>query len=347
MNSSRATRAVLALFFVCTFAAVFATAAPPAADRYAPTLAPIASTIADDIVPIAMAACGRCPTGETCCYPGVSEYCADLKVDDNNCGACGVSCKVDEICIDAACEDCPAGEAECVQGTCQDILSDDDNCGACGTQCVFEQSCVSGSCECPGATPDFCVEEGCVDLDTDLDNCGSCGVECDLDTADSCTNGSCLCGTGPACTGNEECVSGECKQPCTASEYWECFDGETPPETCVSGYCEDPTSIACDDHGDCPLGSVCDACSNEISCPGTGMGGSCQVNGYQHISGYFLAKLPAGNVEGQAVSTHSCLCFDGSGNFVTRTTPSDSTSCYDSCVPTFGTNGLPNQDPNP
>lgn len=276
MNQSKALRVVLALIFTCTCAAVFATAAPTAADRYAPTLAPIASTFADELVPDAAARL-RCDPGETLYYPGWGEYCADLQVDDNNCGTCALSCKADEICVDGICEDCPAGEAEWVQGTCQDILSDDDNCGSCGYQCVFEQSCVSGSCECPGSTPDFCVEEGCVDLDTDFANCGSCASECDLDVADTCSGGTCQCGSGPACTGGEECVSGTCKLPCNTSDpaggNLTCFT----TQECVSGYCEDIT-VACSDHGDCPDAYLCDACTTETfgSCSGTG---SCIPNG--------------------------------------------------------------------
>ena len=89
--------------------------------------------------------CGHecCPTEQECCNnlccaPGTSccptGECANLSNDEANCGACGVTCGVNELCCN---------------GACRNIKTDEMNCGGCGIVCSGFQVCVNGQCTTP------------------------------------------------------------------------------------------------------------------------------------------------------------------------------------------------------
>ncbi|MEM1414756.1 MAG: MXAN_6577-like cysteine-rich protein [Myxococcota bacterium] len=80
---------------------------------------------------------------------------AELALDIDNCGACGVSCDVDNAagtCSEGACEivACDAGFADCdtmVSTGCEaETDTDPMNCGACGTVCGMGEICAAGDC---------------------------------------------------------------------------------------------------------------------------------------------------------------------------------------------------------
>jgi hypothetical protein len=82
---------------------------------------------------------------------------------------------------------------------CVELTNDPLYCGSCTNSCVAMAgdagagalSCKGGSCmaNCPGATS---CGGACVQTNSDERNCGRCGVKC---------------------TGNDKCVTGECKCP--------------------------------------------------------------------------------------------------------------------------------------
>ena len=60
----------------------------------------------------------------------------DLLSDENNCGACGITCDVVSL--------------DCCNGTCVDLETDEDNCGGCGIPCELGEICINGLCEQSG-----------------------------------------------------------------------------------------------------------------------------------------------------------------------------------------------------
>src|SRR5262245_56628027 len=121
-----------------------------------------------------LAACNACnkdtsrlagSCGTYVCCGGVwptrcSGRCADLFIDEENCGACG--------------NVCPAGTI-CCFGGCVDAESDFYNCGTCGHRCEARQyafgACVAGTCvyDCFEGAID--CNGTCAFLESDPDNC--------------------------------------------------------------------------------------------------------------------------------------------------------------------------------
>ncbi|NMC71135.1 MAG: hypothetical protein GYA57_13855, partial [Myxococcales bacterium] len=66
-----------------------------------------------------------CPAGLSWCV----DRCVDIRVDPDNCGACGTTCAEDEVCGEFACRfACPAGTTDCSR-SCVDLLHDPRHCG--------------------------------------------------------------------------------------------------------------------------------------------------------------------------------------------------------------------------
>ena len=76
-----------------------------------------------------------------------SDLCVDVRVDRENCGACGNRCGVGQACSGGQCApSCPEGQAAC-EGRCVDTTSDPAHCGACGAKCAAAgaaNACVAG-----------------------------------------------------------------------------------------------------------------------------------------------------------------------------------------------------------
>jgi len=88
-------------------------------------------------------------------------YCADLRSDDFNCGACGVSCA-------------PLGHPPGARRRC--------DFGACVTRCM------DGYADCNGNEADGCE----TDTTSDPRNCGGCGIVCDAIAGQACVAGMCV-----------------------------------------------------------------------------------------------------------------------------------------------------------
>ncbi|MBX3259744.1 MAG: hypothetical protein KIS78_01990 [Labilithrix sp.] len=102
-----------------------------------------------------------CPTSVDGDGKVVNGYCADLLIDQENCGVCGHACPGPTgpeyhgfpRCTKSYCEyGCEAGYADCDQdlsnGCETKIDSDPNSCGACGHRCDADagQPCVNGAC---------------------------------------------------------------------------------------------------------------------------------------------------------------------------------------------------------
>lgn len=85
---------------------------------------------------------GECLDGEALCTGG----CANLGIDPNNCGACGIVCPGGQLCSLGVC--CDAAGTVC-GGQCVDVFTDRRHCGVCGFACEPGARCVLGLC-----TPD-------------------------------------------------------------------------------------------------------------------------------------------------------------------------------------------------
>jgi hypothetical protein len=182
----------------------------------------------------------------------------ETRVDDlDNCGACGVSCDLDN-CAGGVCTavPCEAGMADCDRDPdngCETSLRTTMDCVVCGKACYFSNataSCESGECEFVSCRPGWgdCNDDrsdGCETALNTMANCGACGRECDPEAGEqSCVGGKCtgeVCEAGYGdCDGDpsngcetalntlEQC--GACDTPCESS------DGQLV--TCESGSCE-------------------------------------------------------------------------------------------------------------
>ncbi len=77
---------------------------------------------------------------------GPSVRCADLRTDDQHCGACGNACPLGFSCVSRTCElRCPSTQTNC-DGRCVSLMTSVTDCGACGTACTGQQRCVAGVC---------------------------------------------------------------------------------------------------------------------------------------------------------------------------------------------------------
>jgi hypothetical protein len=112
-----------------------------------------------------------CATGFGDCDRVTSNGCEAPLNTGENCRACGVRCRADQLCGPAGCV-CPTGQTTC-GGRCVNTQFDDGHCGRCGNACPASGMCVAGACQCPGATlctpmmgPSVCCPSGCTPLGT-------------------------------------------------------------------------------------------------------------------------------------------------------------------------------------
>jgi len=119
--------------------------------------------------PDAKAHC-MCPPGRTFCPRGTSGNlevgeCVDVATDQQNCGACGVSCADYEI---------PPSARSSTVATCK--------YGSCVAECSY------GFADCNRSESDGCE----INTNSDPRNCGGCGIVCDAVAGQACVAGRCV-----------------------------------------------------------------------------------------------------------------------------------------------------------
>jgi hypothetical protein len=195
---------------------------------------------------------------------------ANTATDWTNCGSCGHTCDVGQICNASQCQaNCVSPQALCPgQPGCFDLTSDLHNCGTCGTQCIppaggvaATTACTASQCvfSCPadagvaeGGGPivrcdvDSGGSAGCFDLTQQSDHCGSCGKQCPsgqiCSQSSCCPQGNLYCGTGCIDVSKDPSNCGGCGASCPA------------PAQCSAGKCTGYTTST-------PAGTFLDACA--------------------------------------------------------------------------------------
>ncbi|MGA2687634.1 MAG: DNRLRE domain-containing protein [Candidatus Korobacteraceae bacterium] len=130
-----------------------------------------------------------CQAGYGNCDGILSNGCeANLQIDPNNCGGCGVACQSGQICVAGVCQmSCSPGQILCPGNICVNPQTDPNNCGGCGDVCPSgPQSyplCTNGQCilvcQSGYGNCDNNPNNGCeTNLMTDHNNCGACGIHC-------------------------------------------------------------------------------------------------------------------------------------------------------------------------
>ncbi len=227
-----------------------------------------------------------CATGLTNC----SCLCENLKVDLDNCGACGNPCQPGQACSGGTCVlYCQPGLTAC-GGVCVDEQTDPNNCNACGTKCPAGNLCAAGACvvSCQAGLTN--CGGTCVDEQTDPDNCGGCASPCPA--GNLCAAAACVvsCQTGQTNCSNT-CVNeqtdpdncGACANKCSTGDVCSagicvvsCQPGQTNcGDTCVDEQTDPDNCGVCANK--CPAGNLCSAGSCVLSCPAgqTNCSGTC------------------------------------------------------------------------
>ncbi len=171
----------------------------------------------------------------------------------------GRRCDSGFVCSEGACTmSCPAPTIICDE-QCVDTDRDINNCGGCtskgeGKRCDSGFVCNNGVCTLSCPAPTIICDEQCVDINNNAEHCGGCKGEenskiCSEKT-DTCSNGECYCGTGPACPPHLQCKGGTCEQvDCLLDS-----DCEGPSEG-VDGFCDSAIdykcSVRCTDDSEC------------------------------------------------------------------------------------------------
>lgn len=240
-----------------------------------------------------------CAAGEVAC----GGVCTSTRANPN-CGACGVSCKADQVCDQGACKSvaagCSMGLAACA-GSCVDLQVSPTNCGACGTSCDAGKVCTAGVCSCmPGQTA---CGSSCVNVATDNSNCGTCGNACS--GGRTCAQGACTCPAGSSFCG-DACVDtttsaqncGACGTVCGAGKV--CTAGQCAcaagqvicGDACVDVQTSDANCGACGQA--CSLGQVCAAgqCGGGGGVREDGCSGLAQGISVSQVAIYQTVKIP-------------------------------------------------------
>lgn len=138
--------------------------------------------------------------------------CIDPSRDSQNCGNCGVTCVLPQVCNNGVCG-CASDGTPCI------------NHNECCSQLCFVTTCQTCSNVTSGdGTPlTFCGEGICVDLRTDIDHCGACfnkcpaafgSAVCDAGVCHDINNDADYCGFGHVvCAPGQICRFGDCQNP--------------------------------------------------------------------------------------------------------------------------------------
>lgn len=228
-----------------------------------------------------------CGTGGSTCTGPATFICADLRGDEQNCGACGNVCASPKECMNGLCV-CPSTLITCPgPGNTTVCCASSKSCrgGACtqDTDCC-NGACVGGVCCSPEATcssagADFCCDPGKV-CTPHVNSTASPDACCPSGTAVACD--------GVCCQAGESCVF---DQFADFGRQYVCCPPGTPGT--ANGVCCPPGGICSSSTRDfcCDPGKVCtpntnsttspDACcvpGTAIACEGVCCQGSCVFN---------------------------------------------------------------------
>ena len=128
------------------------------------------------------AAGGDAGASEAGTFDAGAATCANLRVDNTNCGACGTTCAAGQACANGVCTlTCQTGLTSCPAdggSVCTNTAEDDLHCGNCATACAQGRSCVSGVCAVTCGIGGLVCSNQCINPQTDNANCGRCGNAC-------------------------------------------------------------------------------------------------------------------------------------------------------------------------
>lgn len=192
----------------------------------------------------------------TTCVNRMGPAGADGRSDSSftNCNGCGLECDAERAsacgqplggggaprCLCGSFEQCAPGQV-CVNSSgsfqCTDLNNDPMNCGELGNACADGEICSAGMCSCGGGARCMpgtaCCGGACVDVLSNAMHCGMCDNACGTNGPD-CVEGSCRCGSAPACTA--PMPSADPLSPGMPGES--CCDSVCVPNTTSSCNCE-------------------------------------------------------------------------------------------------------------
>lgn len=73
--------------------------------------------------------------------------CADVQVDPDHCGECGIVCGPTEACDRAECRDSCRDDRQICERYCVDLDVDPIHCGGCNMPCGADEVCVDRMCQ--------------------------------------------------------------------------------------------------------------------------------------------------------------------------------------------------------
>jgi len=99
------------------------------------------------------ACASECAAGQTTCGGDAgAPYCATTQTDNSNCGMCGNTCGILQVCAGGTCaSSCLSSQTLCLPDAgppyCADTKNDNANCGSCGNYCTLTTPlCSNGTC---------------------------------------------------------------------------------------------------------------------------------------------------------------------------------------------------------
>ncbi len=246
--------------------------------------------------------CGTeiCDSTETCC----GDYCADLSLNQDDCGACGVACG-DAICAAGVCV-CEPGLSACA-GECVEQLTDTNHCGGCGLVCADSEDCCGGAC---------------IAVNTDANHCGGCDVLCD----GKCNDGLCDCTNGDKpvdLSGNDQDNCGACGNRCDEHPNTQNID-----TSCNAGACIYTCFVG---FGDCTSALGCET-QTDTSTEHCGVCGGVCAEGTTCVSGECLCGGSASCVASEATHVSAAICNADVCEFTCENGYADcNTNVFDGC----------------
>ncbi len=167
------------------------------------------------------------------CDDDVATGCETRLVSEEDCGACGAACIIDNgtgqctnegTCEIAACDELWGNCDDDVTTGCETQLVSDEDCGACGAACIIdngagqctgEGACEINECDTGWDSCDGDNATGCEASLTSVEHCGACHVACTIENGTgTCADGTCQiasCDPGYGTMDNDPATGCECE----------------------------------------------------------------------------------------------------------------------------------------